>query len=65
MPSLSDKTNIDLKTVLWLLAAAVSYGAMYQRVESLREAVAPIPGIERDIAAIKAILTKPNQTALR
>lgn len=65
MPSLTEKSSFDTKAVMWIIAAAVSWGVIYQKVENLREAVAPIPGIERDIAQIKAILTKPNQTALR
>ena len=56
--TIGENSKVDLKVLAWIVSAAVAWGALYQQVQALRETVVPIPQMERDLASIKAILTR-------
>ena len=58
--TISDKINIEWKIVCWLLAAATSYGMMYQKVNNIAEKQ---DAQGRDLAEIKTYLMHNNVIA--
>lgn len=67
--TLSDRTKIEWKVVCWLLAAAVSWGVIYERVDNIaakqEEMATKQEAQGRELSEIKTYIMRGNGVSVK